>query len=222
MTTTPKPMTTSPKRPHRRRARELLAGVAAMIASASFLVLGAAGTAEASAPARPAGKATYEVSFLKEMIMHHHMAVMMAEVCAERTDVRPELRRLCRGIVADQTREIVKMQAWLSEWYGIDYDPMDEMDPAAMEAEMAAMRAMPTAEFEQFFLEEMIAHHRLAIQSAKPCVRKADHGPLRNLCTRIVDAQLSEIRLMRRFLCEWYDSCSSGGGAGSVTPAAAY
>lgn len=203
---TPTPFTTLPR--WREGARRRLPAALAAAALMGFLVVGAGLPAEAAAPAPNATKAAFEISFMKEMIMHHHMAVMMAEVCAERTDVRPELRDLCEEIVTAQNTEIADMQAWLSGWYGVGYDPMDEMDPDEMMAEMEAMRAMPAAEFERFFLEQMIAHHTAALQPARQCSGKASHTQLKDLCRGIVSAQVGEIRLMRSWLCHWYDECN--------------
>ena len=214
------PETSQPELLTHRGSRTLLWAVVATIAFMSLLVLNASGPAAAAESAPTKGKAAYEISFLKEMIMHHHMAIMMAEACVERTDIRPELRELCEGIIADQDREVADMQTWLRDWYGINYNPMAEMDMDEMMAEMAAMRAMSPAEFEQFFLEEMIAHHTAAVRAARPCQGRASHDELRDLCGQIIDAQVAEIRLMRQLLCDWYGECRNVRKVGLWRPAA--
>jgi len=142
------------------------------------------------------------------MTVHHHMAVMMSEVCVERSsELRESLVELCRGIVDAQMREISMMQSWLGEWYGItDFDPHALMDPAMMEMH-DRMRAMPAAAFERMFLEEMIVHHAAALQPARQCRGKAAHQELKSLCADIVRVQVAEIATMRQWLCEWFGVC---------------
>jgi len=59
-------------------------------------------------------------AFLEDMIMHHRMAVMMAnQVLAGNVTNRPEVRKLGEGIIQSQNREIEQMEKWLTEWYGV-------------------------------------------------------------------------------------------------------
>ena len=69
------------------------------------------------------------------------------------------------------------------------------------------MRAMSPADFERAFLKEMIGHHRAAIAPAKDCEKNASHGELRRLCRGMVKSQTMEIRIMHRWLCNWYGNC---------------
>jgi len=59
-------------------------------------------------------------SYLEDMIMHHRMAVMMADgLLKARFTVRPELADFARGIIKAQNAEIERMEAWLKDWYGV-------------------------------------------------------------------------------------------------------
>jgi uncharacterized protein (DUF305 family) len=80
----------------------------------------------------------FDRAWLQQMIMHHAMAVMMAQPVAAGAP-HDELRDLANAITADQTREIAQMRAWLRDWYGVSMP-----DPVAM---MTAMHAgqMPMA-----------------------------------------------------------------------------
>lgn len=84
--------------------------------------------------------------FLRMMIMHHHLAVLMAEPLQTRA-VHPEVAQLATNIVNDQTAEIARMQGWLRGWYGMEMPPLDHglsmpgMAPAQMP--MPAMMPMP-------------------------------------------------------------------------------
>jgi uncharacterized protein (DUF305 family) len=64
-----------------------------------------------------------EVRFLEGMIDHHQMALDMANQCVQRAST-DEVQAICAGVIAAQTPEIEQMQAWLRDWYGIDYQPM--------------------------------------------------------------------------------------------------
>jgi uncharacterized protein (DUF305 family) len=77
----------------------------------------------ASAPASRPSTANFEIKFMTDMIDHHHMAVMMAEMCITKA-VHSELRALCERIRAAQMAEIEQMQTWLQQWYGISYEPV--------------------------------------------------------------------------------------------------
>lgn len=70
----------------------------------------------------------FDQAFLREMIMHHAMAVMMAQPVAANGQ-HQELKDLARALITDQTREIGQMRAWLRHWYGVDMpDPLEMME----------------------------------------------------------------------------------------------
>lgn len=60
--------------------------------------------------------ADFDRAFIEEMIPHHQMAVMMANMLLANT-TRPELQKLARDIVKAQTREIEEMRQWYQIWY---------------------------------------------------------------------------------------------------------
>lgn len=157
--------------------------------------------------------AQFEIRWMQNMIDHHHMAVMMAEICLQKA-VHPELKTLCENIIAAQTREIRQMQGWLRDWYGITYEP--QMKPGDMR-QMEKMAALSPTEFEIAFMEEMIRHHRMAIMEAQMALRKASHEELKQLARDIIRTQSQEIQQMRTWLCQWYNRCRGmemGGGMG--------
>ena len=59
-------------------------------------------------------------TFLEDMIMHHRMAVMMAnQIKTGNLSDRPELKKLADDIIRTQNSEIEQMENWLVEWYGV-------------------------------------------------------------------------------------------------------
>ena len=58
----------------------------------------------------------FDKEFIEQMIPHHQMAVMMAQMAFIASD-RDEIRTLAKNIIAAQNREIVRMQGWYTQWY---------------------------------------------------------------------------------------------------------
>ena len=137
------------------------------------------------------------------MIDHHQMAIEMAQICIEKAQ-HPELRQMCRNIIATQTAEIRQMQTWLQDWYGISYVPTMKPGDQKMLERLASLNG---AEFEIEFMEMMIKHHEKAIKEGRHCLDKAFHAELRALCERIIAAQAAEIAQMQTWLCQWYGRC---------------
>jgi len=57
----------------------------------------------------------FDREFLQQMIPHHEMAVMMAQMLAAGTG-RPEMKQLAINIIASQSSEIEMMRGWLRSW----------------------------------------------------------------------------------------------------------
>lgn len=145
----------------------------------------------------------FEIKFMQDMINHHMMAVMEAEICLEKA-VHEELRMMCEEMLAAQSQEIEMMQAWLMDWYGIDYMP--EMHHGMMKM-MEKLAALEGEEFEIEFMQSMIKHHSSAVREAEKCLRKAFHEDLLMTCQEIIEMQTAEIEMMQAWLCEWYGIC---------------
>lgn len=58
----------------------------------------------------------FDQEFIRQMIPHHQMAVMMAQMVLN-TANQPEIRELAQTIIETQTNEINQMQQWYQEWY---------------------------------------------------------------------------------------------------------
>ena len=54
--------------------------------------------------------------FIEQMIPHHQMAIMMAQMLKSGT-VRPEMQQLAENIITSQSKEIHDMQGWYRSWY---------------------------------------------------------------------------------------------------------
>ena len=58
----------------------------------------------------------FDRDFIREMIPHHQMAVMMASMMLGSTE-RPQMKKLGQDVIYAQTREIEQMRWWHSQWY---------------------------------------------------------------------------------------------------------
>lgn len=59
----------------------------------------------------------FDKEFIEQMIPHHQMAIMMAQMLLRGTD-REELKTLGENIVRSQSAEIAQMREWYQAWYG--------------------------------------------------------------------------------------------------------
>lgn len=57
----------------------------------------------------------FDTAFIEEMIPHHQMAVMMAQMLKNGTS-RPEMKQLADDIIDAQSTEIDQMREWYREW----------------------------------------------------------------------------------------------------------
>lgn len=57
----------------------------------------------------------FDREFLTQMIPHHEMAIMMAQMI--RSSDRPEMRQLAESIVTSQAKEIEMMRGWLTKGF---------------------------------------------------------------------------------------------------------
>lgn len=58
----------------------------------------------------------FDKAFIEEMIPHHQLAIMMANMLASGTN-RPEMQQLAKNIISSQSKEIQQMQSWYIQWY---------------------------------------------------------------------------------------------------------
>ncbi len=58
----------------------------------------------------------FDQEFIRQMIPHHQMAVMMAQMVLN-TGNKPEIQELAQTIITTQTTEIGQMQHWNQEWF---------------------------------------------------------------------------------------------------------
>jgi len=58
----------------------------------------------------------FDKAFIEEMIPHHQLAIMMANMLQSGTN-RPLMQQLAKNIIESQSKEIQQMQSWYKIWY---------------------------------------------------------------------------------------------------------
>lgn len=145
---------------------------------------------------------TADVTFATDMIPHHRQAVAMAELAESRTE-NPDVRGLAAAIRAGQGPEIETMSGWLEEWGEPVPTDMGSMDSAGMPGMMSAQQMTDLAaargsDFDETFLESMIAHHNGAIEMARAEQADGRYTAAIDLAEQVVRDQSAEIDTMQR------------------------
>ena len=150
----------------------------------------------------------YDRMFLANMIAHHEGAVEMANLALTNAS-HQEIKTLATAIVSAQTSEINNMTAWQKTWgYPASSGEM-MMDHSSMGMEntnagmMNELNGKTGEAFDKAFLEQMIMHHRSAINMAATGKTNAQHQEVKDLTVAIVNAQTKEIQQMEQWQKTW-------------------
>ena len=151
-----------------------------------------------------------DAQFMQDMIPHHHQALEMAALVADRTN-RPELIDVAGRINVSQGDEIEFMQQWLRE------RGEQVPDPAAHEAmhtdhtmagmatpeQMAELAQSEGTAFDGLFLTLMITHHEGAVTMVEALLEQpgSAYDPvLFEFTTNVTNDQTAEIERMNTLL----------------------
>jgi uncharacterized protein (DUF305 family) len=151
-----------------------------------------------------------DTRFMQDMIPHHHHALEMAALVAERTS-RGDLIELAGRIQATQSDEIRFMEGWLRERGEPTPDPAEQaamhtehhMAGIASAEDMARLAAARGSEFDALFLELMIRHHRGALTMVDRLLEQsgsAQDPQLFEFTTEVKNEQSAEIDRMAALL----------------------
>ncbi|GAA1408815.1 DUF305 domain-containing protein [Catellatospora coxensis] len=154
-----------------------------------------------------------DVQFLQQMIPHHQQALMMAAMAAQKA-AGADVKQLAAAIEQEQQPEIDQMSTWLKQWG----KPVPSMGPGmAMPSmsppmghgmmpsmgpmpDMGQMQNMTGEQFDQMFLQLMIAHHEGAVAMAKAEIAGGANPAVKQLAEKIQSSQNAQIEQMRQML----------------------
>ena len=165
-----------------------------------------------------------DTRFMQDMIPHHHQAIEMAALVADRTNL-PELLDLAGRIDVSQQDEIEFMQKWLRERGEHVAEPTahdamhttHKMAGMATPEQMAELAASESTDFDKLFLRLMITHHDGAITMVEELLKQpgSAHDPvLFEFTTNVTNDQSAEIERMNALLVSLSDDPRAGLAAG--------
>ena len=151
-----------------------------------------------------------DVEFMKDMIIHHHQALLMSRLAIPSTNNQAILD-LAGRIDVSQEDEISFMQDWLQEREEQVPDPTTEhsehthhtMIGMATTEQMTQLAESKSTDFDQLFLSLMIAHHDGAIKMVEELRDKpgSTYDPILNeFASDITNDQAVEIERMNSLL----------------------
>jgi uncharacterized protein (DUF305 family) len=166
----------------------------------------------AAAPAQPAQKdatasAVYndtDVMFAQMMVAHQVQALEMVRLARTKA-VRADVRTLAAAIDVTEADETRTMQVWLQSW---GRPPTAAADSHAGHGgahttnadDIAALATYDGTQFEQRFLNMLVAHQHNAVEIARMETASGVNPGALDLAKRITDSRTAEIQQMLRYL----------------------
>ena len=171
----------------------------------------------------------FEVQFMESTIDHHFSALRITELAAGTAPQRistisptdgvaqtpgysptqakaalDDLKSLARQANRTQREEILMLQSFLRDWYGISYQPSVTPDG---QAEIAVLeQAAAGKQFDKKFFTTFSHHHYTLLDPLNQCITGSDllHPDLISLCNQMWHTQTAQITTMRRELARHY------------------
>jgi len=192
-----------------------------VLAVVSALALLAAGAGLAVATGlgadRPPGERSVDAGFARDMSTHHAQAIEMAQVVRD-NGADPTVRLTAFDIETQQISQIGQMRGWLQTWGltgqsavpamawmaggGHGMQPGELMPGMATTAELAKLRPLTGRALDVYFLQLMIRHHHGGLEMAQDAATHASEPYVRDLATKIAQAQQAEVVTMEQLLRE--------------------
>jgi uncharacterized protein (DUF305 family) len=141
---------------------------------------------------------TNDLQFVEFFIMHHQMAIDMAEHEVAHGSAA-DVKAIAQAVIDAQTAEVQTLMTIREQLDGEVAPPPE--DPHAV-AEMEAMEGVSGAELDAMFLLEMIPHHASALGPAHRALPYLENPTLKKMAADIIAAQAKEIGELRTRLLE--------------------
>lgn len=213
---------TDPEVGRRRGPRAVVYAAAALalllVGAAMGMLLNNAAGDEAAMP----GMDSVDVGFLQDMRVHHLQAVTMAAIARDRSTDR-DVSALAFDIEGGQQAQVGMMSGWLNLWARPTYPPsgtymtwmpsddhghdgattgVRTMPGMATRTELDRLRSLSGPEFDVYFLQLMVRHHKGGLPMAQYAGDHAGVSVVRNLAQKIVRAQTHDNRVMTDLLAD--------------------
>ena len=150
-----------------------------------------------------------DVSFYRDMIVHHAQAIVMVETAMPRL-VDPQVKALASRIADEQNPEILYMSTWLRD-RSQEVPPQatnprlgdhehDDMPGMATQAQLAELAQASGVAADRLFLTLMIAHHQGALDMVGKHGDVAGEETVSEMAADINVTQLKQIQQMQAML----------------------
>jgi uncharacterized protein (DUF305 family) len=143
-----------------------------------------------------------DLMFASVMIEHHTQAVEMSGTLLSKDGIEERVIALAEDIKAAQQPEIDQLAGWLEDWDAdaSDMPGMDHGNGMMTDDDMQALGEATDADAARLFLEQMIVHHRGAIDMARDEVDSGQNSDAVAMAQTIIDTQTAEIATMEEIL----------------------
>jgi uncharacterized protein (DUF305 family) len=180
----------------------------------------AADNARTSSDPSAGAEATFndaDVTFAQGMLPHHQQAIEMAQLADGRA-ADPRILDPAGRIEAAQAPEINTLTSGLADWgaddmSGMDHGRGDDMGGMMSEQDTTLLMNADGTEFDWMFLQQMIAHHRGAVDTAVTEAADGQNADAIAMAENIRDSQNAEIAEMQQLLRARRLSRRHGGAA---------
>ena len=142
-----------------------------------------------------------EIMFAQGMMPHHQQAIEMSNM-ALKNGGSSEVKKLAKGIIASQGKEISQLKYWLtatksSMTMGHDMG----MGGMLTKKDLIALKKLKGSKFDAAFLKAMIAHHEGALEMVS-MLDRTKNSEAKKIAIDIQAGQSGEITLMKKLLAK--------------------
>ena len=179
----------------------------ALLLVLSVLAVACGGDGSDSASAEEpgaAGQVPFDLAFIDAMVPHHREAIAMAEAANARGLSQPDLLAIANDVTISQQAEIEQMLEWRESWFGsrtpgpLQPEVLGVPDEELGMTHDSANELEDALDVDTTFAQLMIPHHAGAISMAEVASERAQHSEIKDLASRIIDAQEREIEIMEK------------------------
>ena len=142
-----------------------------------------------------------EIMFAQGMIPHHQQAIEMSNM-ALKNGASPEVKKLAKGIISAQQKEISQLKYWLTATKSsmtMEHDM--GMKGMLSKSDLAALNKLKGSKFNTAFLNAMIAHHQGALEMVS-LLDGTEVNEAKMIAAGILKGQSDEITVMKKLLAK--------------------
>jgi uncharacterized protein (DUF305 family) len=140
-----------------------------------------------------------EIMFAQGMIPHHQQAIEMSTMALKNSS-SPEVKKLAKGIIAAQGKEISQLKYWLTATKSSTSMGHDMgMSGMLSKDDLTKLKKLKGSKFDASFLKAMIAHHEGALEMVS-MIDETKNSEAKKIAVDIQKGQSAEITRMKKLL----------------------